>query len=134
MGTNQFKYESLPVVVDVDGLADYLHISKDTILKIWRSLPHIFINNGNTAKSARFFISCVVRYLRQNGENYGDMEGGNGPLCWPMDVQVSVPGAPAQARQLPDQKGRPGSGSGASPGAGQAGDTKPDRYGLLRDL
>lgn len=131
MGTNQFKYESLPVVVDVDGLADYLHISKDTILKIWRSLPHIFINNGNTAKSERFFISDVVRYLRQNGENYGDMEGGNGPLCWPMDVQVSVPGAPAQEAGIQNQKRRRKGKKRTS--AGSSGPEN-DKYGILKSV
>ncbi|MDX9818219.1 hypothetical protein [Desulfococcus multivorans] len=129
MGIKQIKYESLPVVVDVDGLADYLHISKDTVLKIWRKFPYFFISNGNTAKSARFIISDVVRYLRQNGENYGDMEGRDGPLCGPVDVQVSVPGAPVQKAGIQDSKGRRKGKKRAS--AGTSGPEN-DKYGILR--
>lgn len=63
MGIKQIKYESLPVVIDVDGLADYLHISKDTVLKIWRKLPYYFISNGNT-------VSGVLKlYQPRRSEN-----------------------------------------------------------------
>ena len=63
-----------PVLVDLDGLAAAISISKRTLQNFYRELPHIRIpsSQGDDGRGVVFCVEDVKRYLINNyGINYG---------------------------------------------------------------
>lgn len=122
----------VPVVVGIDGLADYLSISKDTALRIWQRLPHLRVTSGTTAKGARFVIQDVIDHLRRHGGNYERLAGAERPAEGSVDVQVSSERPEPPPRELPHQARGTGGRirAAAAPRKPEAGNA--DKYGILR--
>lgn len=51
-----------------DELAEELNCSSDLIRKTWHTLPHYFISETRTLRSARFDLKDVLDHLKE--ENY----------------------------------------------------------------
>jgi len=76
----------LTQIVDISGLADVFGCHDDTIQRQWRTLPHFFITDKKSGRSARFDIDDVLTYLKARGKGYNsdgsvrsegrDMDGG----------------------------------------------------------
>lgn len=58
-------------IVNLDGLADILICSKESLMKTWRQYPHFFIGLGGDARGARFDANDVIDYLKER--DYADM-------------------------------------------------------------
>jgi hypothetical protein len=67
-------------IVNIDGLADALICSKDTLLKSWRQFPHFFVGQGDTAKGARFDAEDVIEYLKAR-DYYANLGQTDKKLC-----------------------------------------------------
>ena len=90
-----------PQIVDIDGLADSLICSKETVLKSWRQLPHFFVGTGNTAKGARFDVNDVVDFLK-NRDYYANLGQKDKELRGKGTHQRTSPSYPGR---IPNKRG-----------------------------
>lgn len=105
-------------IADIEGLAEILVCSKSTIQKRWREYPHFFVGLGKTAKSARFNVDQVLRYLKEKESSHGisrseNEKMGRGFKSYRMSAK--------KAKRVQNQKGSQKMGNGTERKTSQSG-------------
>lgn len=123
-----------PVLVDLEGLADALSISKRSLQEFYEELPHVRMpySQGDDGRGVRFSVEDVKAYLIGNhGINYGRQQVQD-ENRYPVSSTPVCEGAAGSVQiGVQDQKGRKKV-AGKGRGAMAIRRVEPNRNGLRR--
>ena len=76
--------------ITIHELAKILNASPNTLKKIWRNFPYIFIGQGRTLKGARFDPDEVIEHLRKEAyhDSLSDQKKKN--ICCKIQVPMQT--------------------------------------------